>query len=51
MKIIYKDKQNFTQKGIYKIHIRQATRQTGKIEGVPSLAGISDVGFRIESTD
>ena len=50
-KLFYKDKQNFTQKGIYKIHIRHATRQTGKIEGVSSLSGITDVGFRIESTE
>lgn len=50
-KLFYKEKQNFTQKGIYKIHIKQATRQTGKIEGVTSLPGISDVGFRIESTE
>ena len=50
-KLFYKDKQNFTQKGIYKIHIKQATRETGKIEGVTSLPGISDVGFRIESTE
>ena len=50
-KLFYKDKVGFTQKGIYKIHIKHAVRQTGKIEGVSSLAGISDVGFRIESTD
>jgi gliding motility-associated lipoprotein GldH len=50
-KLFYKDKEKFTQKGIYKIHIRHATRQTGKIEGVSSLPGISDVGFRIESTE
>jgi gliding motility-associated lipoprotein GldH len=50
-KLFYKDKESFKQKGVYKIHIRHAVRQTGKIEGVPSLAGISDVGFRIESTD
>jgi gliding motility-associated lipoprotein GldH len=50
-KLFYKDKVTFTQKGIYKIHIRHATRQTGKIEGVTSLPGISDVGFRIESTE
>jgi gliding motility-associated lipoprotein GldH len=49
-KLFYKDKENFTQKGVYKIHIKHATRQTGKIEGVTSLPGISDVGFRIEST-
>ena len=50
-KLFYKDKVNLTQKGVYKIHIKQATRQTGKIEGVTSLPGISDVGFRIESTE
>jgi gliding motility-associated lipoprotein GldH len=50
-KLFYKDKVAFTQKGIYKIHIKHAVRQTGKIEGVPSLAGVSDVGFRIESTE
>jgi hypothetical protein len=26
-------------------------RQTGKIEGVSTLDGITDVGFRIESTE
>jgi len=50
-KLFYKDKVNFTQKGIYKIHITHATRQTGKIQGVTALPGISDVGFRIESTE
>lgn len=50
-KLFYKNRQQFTQKGVYKIHIRHATRQTGKIEGVTSLPGISDVGFRIESTE
>ena len=50
-KLFYKGKVNFSQKGIYKIHIQQATRQTGKIEGVTSLQGISDVGFRIEPTE
>ena len=50
-KLFYKNKVNFTQKGIYKIHIKHATRQTGKIEGVASLSGITDVGFRIESTE
>jgi gliding motility-associated lipoprotein GldH len=50
-KLFYKDKVNFTQKGIYKVHIQHATRQTGKIEGITALPGISDVGFRIESTE
>ena len=46
-----KNKPHCTQKGIYKVHIQQATRQTGKIEGVTALPGITDVGFRIESTE
>ena len=50
-KLFYKDKVTFAQKGIYKIHIKQATRLTGKIEGVTSLQGVTDVGFRIESLD
>ncbi len=50
-KLFYKNKVPFTQKGIYKIHIQHATRQTGKIEGVTSLPGISDVGIRIESSE
>jgi|SRR6218665_120664 len=50
-RLFYKNKHYFTQKGIYKIHIRQANRETGKIEGVNTLPGISDVGFRIESTE
>ena len=50
-KLFYKDKVSFTQKGLYKVHIKHALRQTVKIEGVTSLNGISDVGFRIESTD
>ena len=50
-KLFYKDKVNFTQKGIYKVRIQHAIRQTGKIEGVKVLPGISDVGFRIESVD
>jgi gliding motility-associated lipoprotein GldH len=50
-KLFYKDKESFSQKGVYKIHIKHAVRQTGKIEGVETLDGISDVGFRIESVE
>lgn len=50
-KLFYKNKVTFDQKGLYKIHIKQAVRQTGKIEGVSALPGISDVGFRIESIE
>ncbi|MCA6421203.1 MAG: gliding motility lipoprotein GldH [Flavobacterium sp.] len=50
-KLFYKGKESFTQKGIYKIHIKHAVRQTGKISGVATLNGVSDVGFRIESIE
>ncbi len=50
-KLFYKDGESFTQKGIYKIHIRHAVRQTGKVDGVERLKGISDIGFRIETKE
>lgn len=50
-KLFYKNGESFAQKGVYKIHIRHAVRQTGKVEGVDKLKGISDVGFRIESKE
>ena len=50
-KLFYKGKERFSQKGIYKVHIKHAVRQTGKIEGLALLPGISDVGFRIESIE
>jgi gliding motility-associated lipoprotein GldH len=50
-KLFYKEKVAFKQKGDYKIHIQQAVRQTGKIEGVDDLKGITEVGFRVESIE
>lgn len=47
-KLYYKEKFKFPKPGKYKVIVRQAVRKTGKIEGETSLAGISDVGFRIE---
>jgi gliding motility-associated lipoprotein GldH len=46
-KLVYKDRMKF-KSGKYKIHIRQAVRQTGKVAGVEKLEGITEVGFRIE---
>jgi gliding motility-associated lipoprotein GldH len=48
-KLFYKNNATFTQKGVYKVHIKHAVRQTGKVEGLAELPGISDVGFRIET--
>jgi gliding motility-associated lipoprotein GldH len=38
-------------RGKYKVHIKQAVRESGKIPGVQELEGITDVGFRIEQKD
>jgi len=48
-KLFYKEKVRFP-KGKYKVSIRQAVRQNGKVAGVDKLDGITEVGFRIEST-
>ncbi|HMI06811.1 MAG TPA: gliding motility lipoprotein GldH [Flavobacterium sp.] len=49
-KLFYKERMRF-KTGTYKVHIRQAARQTGKVTGVQKLDGITEVGFRIEKTD
>lgn len=46
-KLVYKERMKF-KPGPYKVHIRHAVRQTGKVEGVKKLDGITEVGFRIE---
>jgi gliding motility-associated lipoprotein GldH len=50
-KLFYKEDVNFNLKGKYKVKIQQANRQTGKVTGVKKLAGITEVGFRIESKE
>jgi gliding motility-associated lipoprotein GldH len=50
-KLIFKQKAVFYQKGIYKISIQQAVRETGKIVGEKELKGVTEVGFRIESIE
>jgi hypothetical protein len=37
--------------GPYKVSIKQAVRQTGKVAGVVQLDGITEIGFRIEKTN
>jgi gliding motility-associated lipoprotein GldH len=49
-KLVYKERMKF-KTGAYKIHIRQAARQTGKVVGVERLDGITEVGFRIEKLE
>lgn len=48
-KLIYKENEKL--KGKYKVHIKQAVRETGKVPGVMLLDGITEVGFRIEKKD
>jgi len=48
-KLFYKEDVKF--RGKYKVHIKQAVRESGKIPGVQALEGITDVGFRIEQKD
>ncbi len=36
------------KKGQYKVHIKQALRENGKVSGVEAVKGITDVGFSIE---
>ena len=48
-KLFYKENEKF--KGKYKVHIKQAVRENGKVPGVMLLDGITEVGFRIEKKD
>ena len=48
-KLYYREGVKF--RGKYKVHIKQAVRQSGKIPGVEELEGVTDVGFRIEQKD
>jgi gliding motility-associated lipoprotein GldH len=48
-KLFYKEKVKF--RGKYKVQIKQAVRETGKVPGVILLDGITDVGFRVEKTE
>ena len=47
-KLWYKENIVFNETGSYKINIRHAMRENGKVNGVVNLEGITDVGFRIE---
>ena len=44
-------KENVKFKGKYKVHVKQAVRESGKIPGVALLEGITEVGLRIEKKD
>ena len=46
----YKQNVSFPKPGLYRVSIQQAVREAGKVPGVSELPGITEVGFRIEST-
>lgn len=48
-KLYYKENVRF--RGKYKVHIKHAVRETGKIPGIKLLDGITEVGFRIEKKE
>lgn len=48
-KLFYKENVKF--RGKYKINIKQAVRENGKVPGVTNLEGITDVGLRIEKKE
>jgi len=50
-KLWYKESIIFNEAGDYKVNIQQAMRENGKVNGVVDLEGITDIGFRIESTN
>ena len=47
-KLWYKESVRFPYEGTYEVNIQQAMRKINEPEGVQSLKGISEVGFRIE---
>ena len=48
-KLYYKENVKF--RGKYKVYIKQAVRENGKVPGVTALDGITEVGFRIEKKE
>ncbi len=50
-KLWYKENLRFPKPGNYKVKIQQAVRQAGQVPGVQELDGVTEVGFRIESTE
>lgn len=48
-KLWYKEHVFFKEIGEYKINIQHAMRENGKVNGVVTLEGITDIGFRVET--
>ncbi len=50
-KLYYKEKKVFPVKGNYVFSVRHSMRRQGKINPIPYLKGIQEVGFSIEKID
>lgn len=50
-KLFYKEHVVFPVSGDYTVKISQAMRKNGEIDGIKSLEGITDIGFRIETSN
>jgi len=48
-KLWYKEGVVFTEEGDYKVNLQHAMRINGEVQGVETLEGITDIGFRIET--
>lgn len=44
----YKEVFKFSEEGDYTVNIQHAMRNNGEVNGVESLEGITDIGFRVE---
>ena len=49
-KLFYKENILFPTEGNYTFKIRQAMRKNGEVDGIESLEGVTDIGFRVEKT-
>ncbi len=47
-KLSYKEQVSFIETGTYSITLQHAMRKNGEVNGIHSLEGITDIGFRIE---
>jgi len=47
-KLFYKENVRFKQAGTYHFQVEQAMRKISNIQGLDSLKGVTDIGFRIE---
>ena len=50
-KLWFKENFKFQENGAYTISVQHAMRTNGKVNGIVHLEGISDVGFRVETSE